>query len=174
MPDIPQGITLKRHRDVDGRHWHVWFQRAGLVLLLALVIAALLNVFGQKPSAVSAAAPAATLSLNAPDSLRGGLLFGAHVTVHAHRDIKNAVLVLDRGWLDGFTMNTMQPSPLGSASKDGKLILTLGHIPAGHSYTLWMQFQVNATMVGVDRQDIVLLDGQRRLATIERSVTTYP
>ena len=174
MPEIPEGITMKRHRDLEGRRWHIWAQRAGLALLTALVITALLNVFGQRPSTVSAASPAATLSLNAPDSLRGGLLFGAHITVQAHREIKNAVLVLDEGWLDGFTMNTMQPTPLGSASRDGKLILTLGHIPAGHSYTLWMQFQVNATQVGIDRQNVVLLDGQQRLAELHRSVTTYP
>jgi hypothetical protein len=37
-----------------------------------------------------------------------------------------------------------------------------------------MQFQVNATQVGIDRQNVVLLDGQQRLAEIHRSVTTYP
>jgi len=174
VPEIPEGITMKRHSDLEGRRWHIWAQRAGLALLTALVITALLNVFGQRPSTVSPASPAAPLSLNAPDSLRGGLLFGAHITVQAHREIKNAVLVLDEGWLDGFTMNTMQPTPLGSASRDGKLILTLGQIPAGHSYTLWMQFQVNATQVGIDRQNVVLLDGQQRLAELHRSVTTYP
>jgi hypothetical protein len=174
VSDIPDGIVLKRHRDLEGRGWHIWAQRAGLALLVALVVTALVGVFGQRPSTVSASSPAATLSLNAPDSFRGGLLFGAHITVHAHRDVKNAILVLDGGWLNGFTMNTMQPTPLGSASRDGKLILTLGHIPAGHSYTLWMQFQVNATQVGIDRQNVVLLDGQQRLAEIHRSVTTYP
>jgi hypothetical protein len=174
VPEIPQGLVLKRHRDLEGRHWHVWFQRAMLVLLTAFIVTALLNVFGQRPSTTSAASPAATLSLNAPDSLRGGLLFGAHVYVQAYRDIRNAILVLDSGWINGFTMNTMQPTPLGSASRDGKLILTLGHIPAGHTYTLWMQFQVNATQVGIDRQNVVLLDGQQRLAELHRSVTTYP
>jgi hypothetical protein len=174
MPDIPEGIVLKRHRDLEGRGWHVWLQRACLLVLTAFIVTALLDVFGQRPSTTSAASAAATLELNAPDSFRGGLLWGAQIRVHAHRDVKNAILVLDSGWLDGFTMNTMQPTPLGSASRDGKLVLTLGHIPAGHTYTLWMQFQVNATQVGVDTQDVVLLDGQQRLAELKRSVTTYP
>ena len=62
----------------------------------------------------------------APTSLRGGLLWEARISVHAHRDIKNAILVLHGGWLDGFTMNTLLPSPLGESSRDGKLVLTVG------------------------------------------------
>jgi hypothetical protein len=174
MPDIPDGIVLKRHRDLEGRGWHIWLQRACLALLTAFIVAALLNVFGQTPSTTSATSPAATVELNAPNSLRSGLLFSAQVHIHAHRDIKDAVLVLEDGWLNGFAMNTMQPTPLGSSSRDGKLILTLGHIPAGRTYTLWMQFQANATLVGVDNQGVALLDGQQRLVKLERSVTIYP
>jgi hypothetical protein len=149
-------------------------EHAILGALLALVILALLNVFGQYPSPAQAKSPAADLQVYAPTSLRGGLLWEARITVQAHRDIKNAILVLDGGWVNGFTMNTMLPSPLGEASRDGKLILTVGHIPAGRTYTLWMQSQVNATNVGVDDQDVVLLDGQKRLAKVDRSVTTFP
>ena len=174
MPDIPDNIVLKRHRDFEGRGWHRWLEHAILAALLALVVLALLNVFGQYPSTAQATSPAADLKVYAPTSLRGGLLWEGRISVQAHRDIKNAILVLDGGWLNGFTMNTMLPSPLGEASRDGKLVLTVGHIPARHTYTLWMQFQVNATNVGVDNQDVVLLDGQKRLAKVDRSVTTFP
>jgi hypothetical protein len=174
MPDIPDHIVLKRHRDYEGRSWHIWVERGILTVLFAFVVVALFNVFGQRPSTSRAATPAADLEVYAPTSLRGGLLWGARIRVHAHRDIKNAILVLDEGWLDGFTMNTMLPTPLGEASRDGKLVLSVGHIPARHTYTLWMQFQVNATNVGIDDQDVVLLDGQKRLAKLDRTVTTFP
>ena len=174
MPDIPDYIVLKRHRDFEGRSWHIWVERAILAVLFAFIVVALFNVFGQHPSTIRAATPTADLEVYAPTSLRGGLLWEARISVHAHRDIKNAILVLDGGWLDGFTMNTMLPSPLGEASRDGKLVLSVGHIPARHTYTLWMQFQVNATNVGVDNQDVVLLDGQKRLAKLDRTVTTFP
>jgi hypothetical protein len=174
VPDIPDYIVLKRHRDFDGRGWYRWLERAVLAVFLAFVVLALLNVFGQATSTVHADSTAATMKLTAPERLRGGLLFGARLDVHARRDIQNAILVLDGGWLNGFTMNTLAPSPLGEASRDGKLVLTIGHIPAGHTYTQWMQFQVNATNVGTDSQDIVLLDGQQRLAELHRSVTTFP
>ena len=174
MPDIPQGIVLKNHRDLEGRGWHIWAQRAVLTIMTALVVAALLNVFGQTPSTLWARSPAADLELYAPTSLRGGLLYETRLRVHAHRDIKQAILRLDGGWLEGYTLNSLEPTPLGQAASDGKLVFTLGHIPAGNTYTLYMEFQANATNVGIHHQGIVLLDGQEQLAELRRSVTTYP
>jgi len=152
----------------------MWFQRAVFVLLAAFVISALLNVYGQVPSTVWARSSSADLELYAPTSLRGGLLYETRLRIHAHTDIKQAVVRLDGGWLEGFTLNTIEPSPLGQASSKGKLVFTLGHIPAGETYTLYMEFQANATNVGIHHQGIVLLDGQQQLAELHRSVTTYP
>lgn len=174
MSDIPDGIILKRHRDLEGRRWDVWIQRAVLAVLVAFVVTALLNVFGQAPSTVWARSSAADLELYAPTSLRGGLLYEVRLRIHAHQDIKQAILKLDGGWLEGYTLNSLEPTPLGQASSKGKLIFTLGHIPASDTYTLYMEFQTNATNVGIHHQGIVLLDGQQRLAEIHRSVTTYP
>ena len=174
MADIPDSIVLKRHRDLEGRKWHVWFQRGVVVVLTAFVITALLNVYGQVPSTVWARSSAADLELYAPDTLRGGLLYEVRLRIHAHQDIKQANLRLDGGWLEGYTLNSLEPTPLGQASSKGKLIFTLGHVRAGATYTLYMEFQANATNVGIHHQGIVLLDGQQRLAELKRSVTTYP
>jgi hypothetical protein len=174
VADIPDHIVLKRHRDLAGRGWHTWVERGVLVVLTALVVAALLNQFGQRPTTVHAAGRAASLELYAPDRLRGGLIYETRLRIHAHEEVKKAVLVLSGGWLEGFTMNTMVPSPLGESSRDGKLVFTVGHIPANRTYTLYMLFQVNPTNVGDDRQDITLLDGDRRLAELHRTVTTFP
>jgi hypothetical protein len=174
VPDIPQGIVLKTHRDLDGRVWHIWLQRALIAVLVAFVVSALLNVYGQAPSTVWARSSAADMELYAPTSLRGGLLYETRLRIHAHRDIKQATLQMDGGWLEGYTLNSLEPTPLGQASSRGKLIFTLGHIPAGDTYTLYMEFQTNATNVGIHHQGIVLLDGNQRLAELKRSVTTYP
>jgi len=174
VADIPDHIVLKRHRDLDGRDWHTWIERGILALLSAFVVAALLNVFGQRPTTVHASGRAASLELFAPDRLRGDLIDEVRLRVHAHEGIKNAVLVLDGGWLEGFTMDTMAPSPPAESSRAGQLAFTLGHIPAIATYTLYMQFQVNPTNVGNDRQNVVLLDGGRRPAELQRTVTTFP
>jgi len=174
VADAPDGILLRRHRDLAGRAFEPWVRRILVLLLLAVPIAALANVFGQKPETTAASAPAARLELFAPPALRGGLLYESRFRVYARRDLRKAILVLSPGWLEGFTLNTIEPSPVGQASADGRLVLTLGHIPAGSSYRLYLQFQVNPTTVGRRSQNVKLLDGTRTVAVIRRSIVVYP
>jgi hypothetical protein len=172
--DIPDSIVLKRHRDLEGLRAGVWVRRAFLVLFLALPVVALANVFGQRPSPVTVNSAAASLQLYAPVHIRGGLLWEARFRITAHRELKKATLVLDHGWLEGLSVNTIEPSPLGQGSHDGKLVLDLGHIPAGQTYALFMQFQVNPTNVGRRSQTVRLYDGDELLLTYPRVVTVFP
>ena len=73
------------------------------------------------------------------------------------------------------SINTVEPSPVGEASRDGRLSFDLGHVPAGQSYILFMQFQVNPTNIALNRpQDVRLFDGKTLVLTIHRSVTIFP
>jgi hypothetical protein len=72
------------------------------------------------------------------------------------------------------TLNTIEPSPIGEGSRDGKLVLDLGHVPSGQRYILFMQFQVNPTNVGRRPQNVRLYDGATLLTTIHRRVTIFP
>ena len=82
-------------------------------------------------SAVSTAGHDATLVVNAPSSVRGGLLYTASFTVRARAALKNATLVLDPGWIDGMQINSTTPQPVNEASRGGSVVLELGHVPAG-------------------------------------------
>ena len=175
MTSPPDQLTLKRHRDLDGMFKQgLLLRRLGYVVFGGISLLGLLNVFGQRPSTATRDASAARLELYAPSHLRGGLLFMARFRVTAKQDLKDATLVLDPGWAESMTINTIEPSPVGEASKDGRLSLDLGHIPAGESFLLFMHFQVNPTNVGRRSQDVELLDGETHLATIERTVTVFP
>lgn len=174
MPDIPDTIVLKRDRDLAGRRWEIWLRRGLFALLPLVVVLALLNVFGQRPSDVGARADAASLSVYAPGRVRGGLLFQARFHVIARSDLKNATLVLAPGWLEGMTVNTIEPAPISEASRNGSLSLELGHIPRGQSHLLFIQFQVNPTNVGHRSHDVDLYDGDTRLLHVDRSITVYP
>jgi hypothetical protein len=167
-------IVLKRDRDLAGRRHEQWFRRALLLALLAVPCLALANVFGQRPQSSRAASPAAELKVYAPSSVRGGLLFEARFHVRAHRELKKARLVLASDWLEGMTVNTIEPAPVSEASQNGDLSLELGHIPAGQSFLLFIQFQVNPTNVGHRSQDVQLYDGDTRLASVHRNVTIFP
>lgn len=173
MADLPDGLTLARNRDRASRHEPL-IRRASLALLVALCLAGLANVFGQRPGASKAATPKASLSVYAPARLRSGLYFEARFHIVARRELKRATLVLDPGWLEGITVNTIEPSPISEASADGKLVLTLGHIPAGKSFILFMQLQVNPTNVGHRSQNVELDDGTTPLLKIKRSITIFP
>lgn len=174
MTDVPDGLTLSRNRDLHGRGHKPWIRRAMLALLVAVILAGLFNVFGQRPDRVSTATDRAELELYAPDVVRGGLMYEARFTVYALAELKDARLVLDRGWSEGMTANTIEPSPIGEASDNGRLSLDLGHIPAGDKYVLYMQLQVNPTNVGRYDQDVALFDGEQHVLTHRHRIRVMP
>jgi len=170
----PDTIVLRRHRDLEGRRYQQWVRRGLLAALAALLIAGLVNVFGQRPTTATAATDAATLSVYAPAHVRGGLLYMARFRISAHRELADAVLVLDQGWFEGLQVNTIEPSPIGEASRNGKVALDLGHIPAGEHYTLFMQFQVDPTNIGRRAQNVELDDGDTTILRVRRTLTIFP
>jgi hypothetical protein len=174
MSAAPDGIVLRRHRDLVGRRPHAWYRRVLLALLVAFLALGLVGTFGQRPDTIRATSAAASLTLRAPSRVRGGLLFSARFRIEAVQELKAATLVLDPGWVEEMSINTIEPSPLGQGSRDGKLVLQLGHVPAGQSYVLWMQFQVNPTNVGSRNQDVELDDGPTRIMTLHRTMTVFP
>ena len=175
MPEIPDAIVLKRDRDLEGRQYDVWIRRGLMSLVAAVPVIALFNVFGQRPETHMLVGPAASLNIYAPDRLRGGLLFEGRFHITARQDIKDAYLVLGPGWAEGMSINTIEPSPVSEASNSGRLSLELGHIGAGKSFILFMQFQVNPTNIALGRKQTVWLnDGNDRLLTFSRGVTIFP
>jgi hypothetical protein len=173
MSSAPETLTLSRHRDRKG--WlGPWPSRIGLAVLGAIVIAALANVFGQRPQTTTAASPAARLQIYAPTHVRGGLIYTARFRIDARRVIKHAVLVLAPGWADQYTFNGAAPQPVSESSADGKLSLTLGKIAQGQHYTLFVSLQVNPTNVGHHDQTVWLYDGNQALLTVHRDILIWP
>lgn len=174
MASAPAGLTLEHHRDFAGRERWPWSRRVLLGLLGCVLLAGLLDVFGQHPSTTTLTAPEASFEIQAPNHLRGGLLYQMRFTIDARQELRDARLVLGRGWIDGITINTIEPGPVGEASRNGDLALDLGHVPAGQRHVLWVQGQVNPTTVAHRRATTELYDGERRLATHTTTVTIYP
>jgi len=174
VPQIPDTIVLRRDRDLEPRRNDIWVRRGLFGLLCIVPILALANLFGQQPETSTAVAAAARLSVYAPSRARGGLLYQARFRITPSRKLDQAALVLDRGWLEGLTINTLEPSPVSETSHDGKLGLDLGPIQAGKPYVLFIDFQVNPTTVGRQDQTVTLYDGDRALATVHRTLTVFP
>jgi hypothetical protein len=173
VTEVPDELTLKVNRDREGRR-DVLFRRIALGAILVLLALGLLNLFGQRPATSTADSPAAMLEVHAAERVRGGLFYQARFRVDALRELEQATLVLDPGWSEGITINTIEPAPVSEASRDGRLVFELGRIPAGQKHVFFLQLQVNPTNVGHRSQDVRLFDGDELLATIERTVTVFP
>jgi hypothetical protein len=176
VAEIPDTLVLARHRDLEGMVRHgIWWRRGILLLLAAFLVVALLDVFGQRPTTIRAVTPKVTFSVYVPEAIRGGDFMEARFHITAHEEVKNAILRLDPGWAEGMSMNTIEPVPIGQASDNGRLSFTLGHIPKGKSFILFIQFQVNPTNVAWNRQaNAELDDGNTRLASLHHTITVYP
>jgi hypothetical protein len=172
--DVPEGLTISRHRNLVGREKRPLARWILLSLLGVLLLLGLLNVFGQRPQTVTAENAVARLDLYSPERLRSGLYFESRFHIQAREEIREATLVLDPGWLEGMTLNSLVPSPIGEASRNGRIALELGRIPAGGEHRFFLQFQVNPTNIGHRSQDVELYDGEELLLSIDRSVTIFP
>ena len=173
MADLPQSLTLKENRDAT-EVYELGARRIFFCLLAIVLLLALADVFGQSPRGSRVEAPAATLEVSAPVDVRGGLFFQGRFRIHAREDLEHATLVLDSGWTESMHINTIEPSPIGEASRDGDLALDFGHVAAGDSITAYLQFQVNPNNLGHRSQDVRLYDDTELLATAERAVTIWP
>jgi hypothetical protein len=170
----PDEIALSRHRDLKGRSGEVWIRRGILALLAVVPLLALVNMFGQRATTSRASLGGATLQVHSPRTVRPGLIYQAVFVITPSSDLKAAGLVLSSGWVDGMTVNSIVPSPESQTSQNGSLRLELGSIPAGQKYKLLIYFQSNPTTVGRKGQDVELVDGERTLGTVHRTMTLFP
>lgn len=174
MAAAPDQLDLARHRDLEGRAQRPFVRWALLTLVGLLLLLGLLNAFGQKPHTDTVSAEGVELEVYSPQRLRGGLFFMSRFTIRAEREIEAATLVLDPGWLEGVTLNSLVPAPVGEANRDGKIALDLGRVRAGTEHVFFIHFQVNPTEIGRRTQGVALYDGETPLLSVDRTVTIFP
>jgi hypothetical protein len=175
MTDVLQPIRDVREADERSAPRKVWVRRAGCLLLAAVTVLALFNVFGQRAHESSVSSPVAVLTLRAPSHARAGLMFQAKFTIIARRTIKHATLVLAGGWLDGLTQNTNEPSATNETTgPDGGLSLSLGTLQQGQTFVQYLELQVNPTSSGTRSQPVQLRSGSTLLLTLHHTMTVFP
>ena len=169
----PDCIDLERHR--DDRHLVERATRWAVVALLtAMVVAALVNVFGQRHVVLVAESDVASLRVSAPGALRSGLLFQGRFQVEARAPLRRPTLVLAQGWWDAMSVNSVEPQPIRSWSRGGRVAMEFGPVAAGRTFTVYVYLQANPTTAGRRDQSVELRDGDRTLATIDRTVNVFP
>ena len=170
----PPGIVLSRHLDLEGRWGPLYFRRGVLTLLTLIVLAALLDQFGQQTAVSRARSARAVLTVASPERVRGGLMFTTRFTIEAPRTLAHPKLVLDSGWLAGMQVNSIVPQPKDESSVHGRAAFTFEAIPAGGRQNYYVGFQVDPTTLGRQRQVVRLLDGNETILTVRRTLTVLP
>jgi hypothetical protein len=174
VTELPDHLDRSAHLDLHGRNLEPWFRRVGLALLLAACALGLANVFGQHTRVLSVDAATAKLTVETPRAARGGLIYQTIFRIDAHRDLAKPTLVLDPGWFDGLTINTVQPDSVSWGQRNGRNTVDLGPIAAGDHFVLRFQYQVNPTVLGRREQNVVLEDGESAVLTLEHVQTILP
>lgn len=174
MSDLPQGIDLPRHRDFKGKRPGQVLRHALLLLLVVFVAAALLNAFGARPSTSEASGAAATLKVTAPERVRGGLLYQARIEIHALKPIGAPTLVLDKGWIEEITLNTLEPEPAETTTDAGHLKIRYPPLQPGRTLTVYIALQANPNNVGTHDQGVALDDADEEIASVDRTQVNFP
>jgi len=149
-------------------------RRVTLSLLAVIPLLALLDFFGQKPLSSQAANPRVRMTLSAPETLRGGLLFQSRIEIHALDRIAHPRLVLDEGWMEGMQVNSIEPAAGDEESRDGRVTLSYTTLEAGDVLKVWLQFEAAPTTVGPRSWGLELDDDLQPVAHIARQLTVLP
>jgi hypothetical protein len=174
VPKVPDALVRKEHIELTGADVESWLRRAGLLLLVAFIALGLANVFGQATGETSVENDDARLTLRAPGAMRSGLFYQVLFRIDARRELSEPALVLDPGWVEGFTINTYQPDPVEVRHRDGRNVLVYGSIPAGGHLVARLQYQVNTTAVGSRTQHVVLENEGAPVVRLEHDAFVYP
>jgi len=152
----------------------LWARRVVMAALAAIPILGLAGVLGQEAHTSSVASEGVDVTLRAPATLRGGLLFQSRIVLTAHRHLEHPRLVLDRGWFEGMQVSSITPDPQSESVQGDRTTLTFDALDAGTTTTFWLQFQVDPTLVGRRPYGVEVQDGEVPLARLHRTITVLP
>jgi hypothetical protein len=171
---LPDQLDRKTHVELYRRDIEPTIRLVVVLVFLGISAAGLANVFGQRTSGSSAESPAARLDLEAPHAARGGLIYQVHFRVEARQAIEEPELVLDPGWFEGLTINTVEPEPVEWRHVGGRNVLVYGPLAAGQELDVRLQYQVNPTAVGGRGQGVALEDGPDTLVRLAHRMQIFP
>jgi len=153
-----------------GQRVAVLARRAVMTIFAAISLLALSGAIGQ----TSSTSQAPGLTVEAPETVRGGLFWQARIDIRPTKTIQSPRLVFADGWLDGMQVNSIEPAAQSESSRDGRLVLSYDKLEPGDRLQIWMQFEVDPTNAGKRSLALELDDAQTPLARIDRDIRVLP
>ena len=177
--DAPQAI-VERPQGIDDTHvqqvwWHKHASPVSALLIGALLLAALLGMFGGQPHPVrKITSPSATVELQFPEILRNGEFFEMRATITAQRNFEDLRLAVDARYWRDLTINTMVPAPTEEMSEKGEYIFSYGPVESGRTVTLKFDGQINPPMFAGTKGHLKLMDGDETISVIPVALKVFP
>ena len=152
----------------------LWTRRVVITLFALISLLALSGRFGQRNRESTATGGGVSMTVSAPDTVRGGLYYQATVDITTTAAVEHPRLVLREGWVEGVQVNSIEPAADSESSRDGLLVLSYGALEPGDRLKVWMQFQVDPTNPGNRDHGIELDDAEQPLVRMERDLRVLP
>lgn len=142
--------------------------------MAVIPVLGLFNVFGQRQQTLHVSNALASIEIDSPSHVRSGLIFTTQVVITPHLPVRKCELTLGQGWFSGMTLNGITPQPSQQTANGNWQVWQFGALKADTPFRVWISWQTNPTSIGRRSQPLAVLDGNKQLATANRSLTIFP
>lgn len=148
---------------------------ASLILLALLLAVACLGLLGGYPHPIRASDnDRVRLTVTTPATLRNGMFFETRILIEPHRPIGEVVLAVSPDLWRDITINSAIPAAEKEEFTDGMIRMSFGPGEPGNPIAIKFDGQVNPPLVGANRGEVVVYDGDRRLAAVPVEMRVLP
>ena len=172
MNVLPDGIQQKHLTGGQATPLGRWLSLLIPGVLLTLAMAGLFG--GGRSARLIADAPSAHAALTIPTTLRSGVFFETDVDVLARKDIEDLTIALTAELWRDMTINTTLPEAAEQDYRGGLFRFRYGPVKAGNRIKIKFDGQINPPLIGINRGEVAVFDGQNRLATIPVTIKVLP
>ena len=169
---VPDGIEAAHIEEPRG--WRDHASPISLIVLAAVVAVGASGLAGSRSVERAAEGPAARMTMASPEIIRNGEIYEARIAVEARQPIgKLAIGITPALWRET-TVNSMVPAAADETQADGLFRFAYGPLGRGDRFEVKISLQVNPTLGGTNEGRVVLLDGEKPLVELQRSVRILP
>jgi len=169
----PDGLE---ERHIQPRRWRYRHASpASLIVIALFLLVACLGFLGGRPHPVHIADDGRVrLTVATADTLRSGMFFETRVLIEPRRPIGDVVLAISPQLWRDMTINSAIPAAEKEEFSDGMIRMSFGPGEPGKPIAIKFDGQVNPPLVGSTAGEMVVFDGDRRLAAVPIAMRVLP
>ena len=171
QPPYPDGISERDIRPVA--RWRRHASPVGIAAFGLVVVLAFSGLLGRERT-WTAEGGGVRLDVHGPEIIRNGEFFEIRVGIDPEESIGELVVGVDEALWEDITVNTMIPAATDEVSEDGEVRFTFADLPAGTTFLLKVDLQVNPDIVAGNAGTITVYDGEERLVSTDLTITVLP